>query len=332
MDVELIEESQFVEVQRFLEQVFGPVEPRKLDAAFWRWKCTDPHPFWPGSRGYVIRRGGEIVAYGCLIPVRFYAGGEEVRGGHVIDWSAAGSVPGVGAVLYRHIQTQAGPIIAIGGSQDARRLLAVLGREAPDTVRSFQRPARPWAANMRRRWDWKTPARLVRDIALTLRPLADASDLQCVRVERFGDEVEPALPAASDGVITPVRTVELLNYWLACPAAQMYGYVVKRREEIVGYFLISVVAHAARIVDVAVGAAHGDLWSSVYSAAFRQASKLPRVWTMQAVSGHPVVCAALEVLRIKSASNQLLIVDPAGRLPAALPYAVSFGDGDGFYL
>ena len=116
-----------------------------------------------------------------------------------------------------------------------------------------------------------------------------------------------------------MRSAELMNYWLACPAANMGAYVVRRHGEVAGYFLISVVEHRARIADLWVQTDQLDLWGPVYAEAFRQAGKLPAVWNVCATTGNPDAILAMRTMGLPSSPNQLFLLDPQRTMPQGLP-------------
>ncbi len=72
LQINTITEGDVEEVSRFLRNTFQADEkwpPFQPDVV--RWKSLTPHPLWQGSRGYVIRREGQIVAHGCAMPTSF---------------------------------------------------------------------------------------------------------------------------------------------------------------------------------------------------------------------------------------------------------------------
>jgi hypothetical protein len=332
MDVELLEESGFGEAGGFLQEIYGVMEPRLSSPEFWRWKCLRPHPFWSGSRGFFRRSGGKICAYASLIPLRFLTSAGAISSAHVIDWAASRGVPGAGVRLYRHLQSMAGSAIGIGGSQETRQILPRMGAVLRQTVAAYRRPLRPFTAASRGKKDWKWPARLARDLRYALPPLASVpAGWEAVRVRRFDDSVQCALPAASPEVLVSERTVDLLNYWLECPAAQVSGYLIRDRGKVAGYFLLSAVADVAKIADLWLRPDAPGLWAAAYSLAFRAAAELP-VLTVETMTGHPLAQRALDQMQLRRGENQVFLLDPEKTVPDRMPLALSQVDYDGFYL
>ncbi|MFN0169838.1 MAG: hypothetical protein ACKV22_25730 [Bryobacteraceae bacterium] len=335
MELELLREAGFSEVRKFLEGEFGRDEPRKQTDAFWRWKCTEPHPFWPESRGFLRRSGGEIVAYGGLIPLRFLTAHGSVPSGHVIDWAATRRVPGAGIRLYKAIAERAGSAIGIGGAASTRELLPLIGAVKHQSVFSFQRVVNPLGLTLTGRKDWKLPARFLRALRYALPPLPHVpSSWEAVPVSRFDDSVTPVLPRPSHrNIVVPERTVDLLNYWLRCPIAGTQGYLLVRDGQITGYFLLSVVPPAGRISDLWIDSDRIELWRYAYSLAFRSVAQLPGVLVADTMSGDPLVCAALQQMSLRQMSaNQVFLLDRNRTLPAGVPIALSMTDYDAFYL
>jgi hypothetical protein len=334
MELELLRESEFGEVKKFLASVFECTEDQLHSDAFWRWKCTEPHPFWPEGRGFVRRSSGKIVAYGGLIPLRFLTTNGTVRSGHIIDWAAARGTPGVGLRLYKRVAEMAGGAIGIGGAKITRELLPLLGATKHQFVYSFQRMVNPAALALKGKLDWKTPARFARNLRYAILPLPDVpSSWEAVPVTTFDDQVTGALPVPRvSGAVVSERTPGLLNYWLRCPIADMYGYLLRHQGQVAGYFLLSAVPPAGRVADLWVASDQTEFWKYGYALAFREVSKLPGVLHSEAMTGDPLACSALRQMNLREmGGNQVFLLDPDKTLPAETPIALSMTDYDAFY-
>lgn len=283
---------------RFLRMVFGVGEDHRMfQEDVMRWKCFAPHPYWEGGRGYALRYKGEIAAFGCVVPCRFGT----AASCNVIDWAASKTVPGAGVMLYRHIQSLAGTMINIGGTEDARGVLPRIGFAVRAELRHFTRVLRPWQ-QLRQggAGDWKAPLRLARDY----RELARNGDTHFTvrRVARFDDA--------------------LLDFFQACPAAAIEGYELEDASGPVGRFLLSRIGDECRVA---------DLWSDdlpgAYAAAVQTAGGATRI---AAATSSPEKASALEQAGFRQTHTEPVFVnDPKGMLPEHP--AVGLLENDGFY-
>jgi len=84
-----------------------------------RWKYFDPHPWWPGSRSFLLKAGGHIAGHGCVTPVRFVAGGQVTDSMQIIDWAGGRLVPGAGMLVFRRcLELGDLTLLTIGGKKD----------------------------------------------------------------------------------------------------------------------------------------------------------------------------------------------------------------------
>jgi hypothetical protein len=113
------------------------------------------------------------------------------------------------------------------------------------------------------------------------------------------------------------------NYFMACPAAPMEGYLLEREGAPVGAFLLSRVGDECRIADLRT---NGD-WVGAYQAAVAAAGNVTRIVAAASV---PARTEALEQAGFRRThSEPVFVLDPESRLPAEL--SVSLLENDGFY-
>jgi hypothetical protein len=293
-----------------------------------RWKCFAPHPFWEGSRGYTLRYKGAIAAFGCIVPCRFRTPAGAVSGCDVIDWAADKTVPGAGAMLYRHIQTLTGVMINIGGTPEARAVLPRMGFELRCRLHTYMRTLRP-ARHLLRAGpkDWKAPLRLARDYAGLARPVPRA--LTARRVANFTGAVPAAFPdPAIAGATVCARTPELLDYFLACPAARIEAFLI---DEPPGYFLLSRVGNQCRIADLWVRSADARLWAQAYAAATAAALRDSATTQSTIAVSTPMQIEALRQAGYRPSHHEpVFVLDPDSVLPPGV-LALSFFENDGAY-
>jgi len=321
---------------RFLPAAFGVSDShRMLQADVLRWKCFAPHPFWEGSRGYALRYKGEIAAFGCLVPCRFLTGSGTVASCDVIDWAASKAVPGAGIMLYRHIQGLTGTMINIGGSADACSVLPKIGFQVRAERHSYTRVLRPWRHfRMTGRKDWKSPLRLARDYRELGRAAAPAGRALTVRRMDSFDGVPAAVfpdPSVTQQVVC-ARTPESLNYFLACPAAQMDAYLLELGHAPVGYFLLSRVGRQCRIADLWIRSPDRQGWAEAYAAATAVASADPRTTAVTVAASSPLETGALQQAGYRRThAEPVFVLDPDRRLGDRHDLAVRLLENDGFY-
>jgi hypothetical protein len=321
---------------RFLRTVFGVGQSHRMfHEDVLRWKCFAPHPFWEGGRGYALRYRNEIAAFGCVVPCRFLTGSGTVSSCDVIDWAASKIVPGAGIMLYRHIQGLSGTMINIGGTDDARKVLPKIGFQDGPQRHGFTRVIRPWRQFSRAdRKDWKWPLRLARDLREWGRRTPEGGHtLTPRRVDRFAGlpaDVFPD-PAVTRQVVCE-RTVDLLEYFMACPAAQMEAYLFERGRLPVGYFLLSRVGWRCRIADLWIRSADRQDWIEAYAVATNVVRTDPSATEVTTAVSLPLQAGVLEECGYRRTHTEpVFVLDPAVRLGSRNDLALSLLENDGYY-
>ena len=328
-------ESELGEVARFLGTVFGVGESHRMfQPDVLRWKCCVPHPFWQGSRGYALRYKGGIAAFGCLVPIRFLTGSGTVASCNVIDWAASKTIPGAGVTLYRHIQGLTGTMINIGGTSDARQVLPQIGFEVRADIHHYTRVLRPWRHfRMDDRRDWKSPLRLVRDYSELMRATRGEHSLIARRITSFESVSAAALPDPSvTRQIVCARTPESLDYFMACPAAQVDAYLLERGSAAVGYFLLSRVGCQCRVADLWIRSMDQQQWAEGYAAAAAVARQDPEITEITAAASLALAAGALQKAGFRPTHTEpVFVLDPDRLLAGRNDLAVGLLENDAFY-
>ena len=336
MDFGPIAEHQIDELSAFLRATFQagpdwpPFQPNVL-----RWKCIAPHPLWNGSRGYVFRRAGEIVASGTVMPCVFRGAWGELRSACIVDWAANRNVPGGGVLIYKEILSLTESLIGVGGSDDAQRVLPRIGFRSHQTMTTWSHIARPFARFFAETHKtWKSPLRLGRNLAHKFRPWPDAKGWTAQRIPRFDAVIEPVLPnPAIQANTVCVRSAAMLNYFLDCPAAAMEAYLLQRDGKVQGYFIVSRVRTNARIADLWVQSADPADYAAALSQALRHASS--HGGAVEAMAGNSSKIAAEAAARAGftvSGRQPVYLKDPRKRAPVEADLAVGLMETDAFYL
>jgi hypothetical protein len=333
MQIAPICEADIEEVSRFLRAAFGcdeqwtPFRPDVLS-----WKALTPHPVWEGSRGYAMRRQGEIVAYGCAVPTRFVWDGGSLLVACVIDWAANKAMPGGGVAIYNHIAKFTGGLIGVGGSDDAHRVVKRMGfqaRQEFDICARVTKPVRRFRET--RTGSWRDMARLGRNVLRGLQPVrGNASGWTARRVERFDGALTAVLPRPHlVGKLVCYRNEALLNYMLLCPAARVEGYVLERGETVVGYFLLAFARGECRIAELWVASADERDWlAGLLLAAEGREGSLVSIGCGSVMSKRVAGLAKFHTI----ARLPVYVKDPKGTLPIELDATMSMLDTDAFYL
>jgi hypothetical protein len=335
MYAEPVQPGDFAEIRELLRSVFGELDERKFSDEFLHWKLLEPHPFFTGSRGFLRRtKDGQPAAYGALVPLRFLAcrgaSIDCVPAGHIIDWASSRRVPGAGIRIYQHIAAEAGVIIGIGGSRDTQQILPKIGATVRTLAYTYTHIVRPWTRTARADKDWKTPARLARDLRYSIAPPSPPPRWTMRPVEHFSTSDSPVMPQAGTAAVISERTPEVLNYWLACPGAAVRGFLLEKSGRPAGYFLTSLVGCAARIVDCWTPEERD--WQAAYLCAFQQARGLPGAETVSLmVTSPPEIQALAPFALLKNKGTPVFMLDPHGKIPAGLPLRLSMADYDEFY-
>lgn len=335
-EIQAVQESELPEVQRFLLQVFHapPDQPTfRLDAL--RWKAFDPHPEYSGPRSFVIRHQGRIVTHGMLAPMRLRAPDHDLSANCLMDWAADAAIPGVGVAIYQHLAKLADIQIAIGGSDDARRMLPLLGFRPRPPMRSYRLITSAWNYHLRAgSKDWKTPARLVRDWtrAGSARVDAGTADLRAQRVDRFEDSTPMPDPQIAGSTVS-ARTPAGLNYALRCPLARMEAWLLERSGETIGYFVLARLGPDCRIAELWIHSSSAEDWLHAAQLATETAGHRQGAGAVSTTVSAPVLQSALEQIGYRFTQEVPVFIKDRRRLvPPEQPLLLTMLENDAFYI
>jgi hypothetical protein len=333
MQIAPICQADVVEVSCFLRKTFGcddqwaPFRPDVLS-----WKALAPHPLWDGSRGYAIRRQGEIVAYGCAVPTRFVLEDRSALVACVVDWAANKAMPGGGVAIYNHIAKFTDGLIGVGGSDDAHRVVKRMGfgqRQEFEISARVMMPVRKFLRTPGK--NWRDAARLGRNLWRGMRSVRGSiAGWTARRVQRFDANLEAVLPRANLVSKTICQRSEgLLNYMLLCPAVHMEGYVVEQAGVAKGYFLLAFTQGECRIAELWVASPEEKDWLSALLLAVEGRDVIQvSIGSGTGLSRTVASSAGFHVI----ARLPVYVKDPKAMLPTDLDAAMSMLDTDAFYL
>ncbi len=303
-------------VSAFLERVFGAAQARPLiEPRLLHWKCWEPRPDWPGSRGYVIVRDDAIVAHGAVVPISCLYGERRIRMLHLIDWAADPRAVGSGAMLLRRIAQMVDAILVVGGSEMTDQALPALGFKTHGEVSWFARPLRPLRQLARQKFSIRTSAQAARNLLWSMQaPAHRTPEWTATRTspEHWPNE----------------RTREIIAYLLKCPATQTEIYSVPR-----GYFILTHSPLQAQIADFYIDSDDPRDWQALIQRAVSQARSISNPLEILALGSDPVTSQALQDAGFHNrATFPLRLLTAKGVKAPQAPIRFQMIDSDEFYL
>ncbi len=326
------------ELRRFLVEGFGANESADcFDERVLHWKYFLPIGGSGESRSLIVRHEGKIVGHIGMCPREFYVPGKgRISTVHFIDWLASREHPLVGVTLMMQgcetAQTQYG----IGGSAQGRAMLKQLGYEQVGSVGDYVRVISP-GYRLRKRGGVRKYAAAMRDAGRMLlrRVAAPSTEFGLEKVERFTEAIEP-LTRVESGCIYPIRTRELLNYYLQFPLGNISGWTICEKNHPIGSALLGVFmdegVRAGRIIECFPAPAARENWHAVVWALVREL-KSRDVEIISCYASSPWLREGLEECGFYLQRELPLVVrDPQGLLPGGLPFHMTRLEGDYAYL
>ena len=249
-----------------LTTVFDPLSsnPGWAEQAMF-WKYWSPHPFWSGSRSYVLENEGRILAHGAVVPQWGRWKESRFRLVHLIDWAATPGFPGVGASLFRRVLQLADAGFVVGGSDMTQHILPSLGFRDVGKATRYARPLhslrRLTRASQR---SWRTLAQFARSLLWAAQApgtIGSNWELKAVSVD---SSIELPLPPESTPVVCFERTPEVLTYLASSPLMQTRIFEVEEHSKKRGYFLLATVPGQVRIADSWLDSSSPSEWCNLY--------------------------------------------------------------------
>jgi hypothetical protein len=333
-DVTALAATDLAEAGRFLRAVFGEVEdypPFQLAAL--RWKGFDPHPFAAAPRSFGVWHEQRLIGHGTVAPLRFLTAAGEVTAHCVIDWAADPNTRGSGVAIYQKLSKLTAMQIGIGGSDDTRAMLPRMRMRVHQNIGVYERRERVLAHHLATQRDWKTPARIARDMWRNLRrpSLIEPRDLTARRVSTFSEQADVPMPSQGAGVCSE-RTPAFLDYALCCPVARMEGYVFEAKGMSIGYCVLSRVGTSCRIADLWIEPARDAArWSQAFALAVQLAIADKSTASVIASGSTAFLRSVLESQGFRLRSDEPLFVRGSG-VEAGAEIHFGFLDYDAYYL
>jgi len=318
-------------IAAFLGRVFEARQGEPIvDPGMMEWKYWKERPDWQGSRSFVLERGGSIVAHGAAWPAKILSA-EEIPCFFLIDWAASSDFPGAGVSIMKHMAQRVPVNFVYGGTEIARKMRFAMGYRPRNDVQTLALPLRPLRQILTsHRWNWKTPARLARNLLWSRRKpvLANPWRAQPVDPLKIGGS-SVRWPGRNSHRLTLERNPELFEYLSDCPVAPGAFCLAMRGSEPAGYFCLTFPPGQARIADAWIASSRIEDWIQCYALAVEQACARPGVNEVTAAAASEIALTALGKcgFRIR-ARDAVQLYDPQKHVPPDLPLDVQLIDGD----
>jgi GNAT superfamily N-acetyltransferase len=300
-----------------------------IDPGMMQWKYWKERPGWQGSRSFVLERGGSIVAHGAAWPAKILSA-EEIPCFFLIDWAASSDFPGAGVSIMKHMAKRVPVNFVYGGTEVARKMRFAMGYRPRNDVHTLALPLHPLRQIVTSHWNWKTPARLARNLLWSRRKPVPPSRWRAHQVDPLeisGSNVP--WPVRNSHRLMLERNPELFEYLSDCPVAPGAFFLAARDAEPVGYFCLTFPPGQARIADAWISSSQIEDWIQLYALAVEQAYGRRGVNEVTAAAVSDMALAALEKcgFRIRG-RDPVQLYDPQKHVPPDLPLDVQLIDGD----
>ena len=322
-------------LSKFLVRVyhFCPLD-RHSDLQWLEWKYLLPRPGWEGSRSYLLEKDGEIAAHCGVCPVTFLlADGRSVNSVTMTDWAADPSAPGVGVMLFRKVMELAPTSFIVGGSTSTRQIVPRIRFRSVGDALTYAAWVRPWNEFRVRSLTPRSTLRLLHGLTHPVRNRSLASTgWGFLAVDRFDDSVLPILRNRSRMWTACQRNLADLNYLLQCPKVRMRGFLLMRRGQLVGYFILGRSDWEARLLDLVVDSFDENDWNLACATVTWAAQFDPAVCRIRVLSTQPMMNRALTWNGYWCQYKEpIALYDPADVMGGAFPVSFQLFDGDSGY-
>jgi hypothetical protein len=321
-------------VSEFLGSVFGASSSAVfLDPRVLSWKYFQHRPDWTGDRSFLLTDGATLVAHTGIWPLALKHAGSLRSCIHLIDWAATRKSPGSGIWLYRELLKKAETALGIGGTEGTRKLLPRIGFREIGRWDTYRRAVRPWNYFQSSHGGWKEIARLLRDSTLNLGTPSGRGRLEVTPVMRFDAALEEILSSSPLAqALRCHRTPEGLNYLLDCPVARISGYVLHNGSVPRGYFLLSRLAHQARIAELRISSSNQKDWICAITLACATAAEDPNTVEIFAGASTPAMQQAIRASGFRWYGEKPIFFHGTDLADGATSLDLSFIDSDAFLL
>lgn len=259
-------------ISELLATVFGAsISPSSISREAMSWKYWWPHPFWTGSRSYVLESQGRVLAHGAVVPHWCRWRTHRFHSFHLIDWVAVGDAPGAGVSLFNRVLQLADAGCVVGGSDMTQRVLPALGFRDVGKATRYVRPLHP----LRRLTGgedktWRTLGQFARSVLWSIQAPSMPRQGSATRWSPGSARELWPLPTEDPSSAIFERTPELFAFFQSSPLVQarLFGY---EQNSARGCFLLADVPGQVRIADCWLESSKPSEWRDLYLSAVEQA-------------------------------------------------------------
>ncbi len=310
-----------IDVERlaaFLRRAFGmPEGAPQFDLDSLLWKYWFPRDDWHGSRSYVLEKDGQIEAHCALLPVTYRSTHGRAVAAHFIDWAADPRSMGAGVRVLRKVATLTEMLCAVGGSEDTRKILPLIGFRPAGEMALFACPVRPLRQAVTHQYrNWKLPLRLIRN-ALWSRSALGGGAPGWSFEPTTPDRVPPDLwsPPPTERAVRE-RSPSLYPYYLACPSHRFRLFLISHQGRPAGCCLIGFYRGQARIADLWLQDESPESYEDAYRVTLLASMTDPSVAEVVASTSDPSQQKALSRSGFREFRRDPIVTLPHRGLPA----------------
>jgi hypothetical protein len=323
-------------ISTLMKLVFGIKSDHPgLNVKQMNWKYWQPCSEWPGSRGFVVERDGDVLAHGAVIPLTLAWSDQRLRLVHLIDWAARRDCTGAGIALLKRVGQMVDGIFVPGGSHEAQKILPALRFRPLGPATRFILPLNP-LTRLPESWrSWQGAARFGRSLALsTVRGSFKAVPREWrARLISSPELISSALAnhESSSKIACFMRSTAALTHLMQCPSAPASLYSVEREGAVCGYFVLMMAGRQCRIADAWLVPDREDNWHNLFTLAIQETKRRTGIAELVAVANRDVEMRALRRAGFPRCGQiPLWLWMRKGNIPGAVRYQMA--DGDYAYL
>jgi len=225
-------------------------------------------------------------------------------------------------------------VCVVGGSESALRMRRAMGFRPRNRIEVMRRPLRPFRqVASHRAWNWKTPARLLRNIAWSSRPVGSPEASWSAMPATPAEAAGTIDRAASDDRIAFGGVSGLLERLAQCPVVRSALRVVSKDGQPVGYYLLTFAPGQARIASCWLSSSLAADWQQLYRLAAAEARQDEASNELVTFASTDAQRQALEACGFHARSNEeILVHDPRNRVPSDAHIEFQMIHGDAAFL